>query len=63
MQADKPTMQQIRKAICQHHGGLSDASDYQIQLIWDLLPPSVQERYLQDGANNTGKEVANADAL
>lgn len=63
MQADKPTMHQIRQAVCRHHGGLDNASDYQIRLIWDILPPAVQERYLRDGANNTGKEVANADAL
>lgn len=42
----KIKMEEIRKVILKHHGGLQEATDAQIKVVWNSLPKDVQERYL-----------------
>jgi len=35
----------IREAVCANRGGLSEATDGQIMVIWNSLPPNVQKQY------------------
>lgn len=46
-------IKEIRAAICRNHGGLTEATDEQILLLWNSLDKSTQEKYLK-------KEVSNA---
>lgn len=36
----------IREAVCANRGGLSEATDGQIMVIWNSLPKQVQQKYL-----------------
>jgi len=42
----KTKMEEIRKAVITHHGGLQGATDAQIKVVWNSLPVEVQKRYL-----------------
>lgn len=46
----------IREAVRKHHGGFEQATDLQIQRVWDSLPAEVQQRYL-DGLAESKKIV------
>lgn len=38
--------ERIRAAVCQNRGGLEEASDSQIMLIWNSLSAETQKQYL-----------------
>jgi hypothetical protein len=49
-------IKEIRKAICANHGGLEDATDEQIMIVWNALTAETQKKYLE-------KKVMVFDAL
>jgi len=44
----KTKMEEIRKAVLAHHGGLQDATDSQIKVIFNSLPKEIQKKYLAE---------------
>lgn len=53
------SIEQIRRAILAHHGGLDGASDAQIERIWAALDEPTQRRYLEA----IGKKGEKTDAI
>jgi len=54
----KTKIEEIRKAVNAHHGGLQKATDAQIKVVWNSLPKAIQEKYLAEI-----KEGSKADAV
>ena len=50
----------IKKAVLANHGGFENATNIQINTLWQSLPPDVQQRYLE-GLKKTEKK-GGADA-
>jgi len=48
---------QIRKIVVQHHGGLQDASNQQIMTVWNSLSDDAKKRYM-DTEKGKGKTDA-----
>ena len=63
----------IRKAVTKHRGGLKEATDSQIMIIWDSLDEQTQQQYLKKvtppvrnkttSSNGAGKERKGKDAV
>ena len=51
----KTKMEEIRKSVLKHHGGLQEATDAQIKVVWNSLPKEVQERYLAESEERSKK--------
>lgn len=51
-------IEQIRAAVCKNRGGLKDATESQILIIWDSLLPDTQKQYL-----DSIKERGDSDAV
>lgn len=43
-----PNMARIAEAIRRHHGGLEAADDVQLKRVWDALPETIQQAYLDE---------------
>ena len=52
-------MEQIRAGICKNRGGLKDATDSQIMLIWNSLGPETQKQYF----DSIKQERSDSDAV
>jgi len=49
----------IRQAILMHRGGLKEATDAQLKIIWDSLTAETQKQYLE----NAKKERKGSNAV
>lgn len=64
------SIKKIREAVCTNRGGLEEATDEQIMIIWSSLPADVQKQYLEsipapassDASRGGGKERKGKDA-
>ena len=54
-------IERIRKAVTAHRGGLEEATDDQIRIIWDSLDAATQKQYL-DNIKEGKKEDAPGDS-
>jgi len=50
-------IKKIREAVCANRGGLSEATDSQIMVIWNSLPPDVQKQYLESSKERKGQDA------
>jgi len=44
----KTKKEEIRKVVLAHHGGLQEATNAQIMVIFNSLPKETQEKYLSE---------------
>jgi len=51
----------IRKAVLANRGGLEEASDEQIMIIWQSLPADIQKQYLDSVGSATDKHGKNKE--
>ena len=50
----------IRKAVTKNRGGLKNASNAQIKIIWDSLDETTQQKYLKSVQPKTERKVKDA---
>lgn len=50
-------IKKIREAVCANRGGLAEATDSQIMVIWNSLPPDVQKQYLDSIKERKGQDA------
>lgn len=50
-------IKKIREAVCANRGGLKEATDSQIMVIWNSLPPDVQKQYLDSIKERRGQDA------
>jgi len=52
-------MEKIQAAVCRNRGGLDEATDSQIMIIWNSLSPETQKQYM----NSVKEERSEKDAV
>ena len=60
-----PDIQTIRRAVTMHRGGLDDASDQEIRIVWGSLDEQTRQAYLKkeaQGLESLGFAERSADA-
>lgn len=57
------SIEKIREAVCANRGGLSEATDSQIRIIWDSLTKETQKQYLASIETPEKKERRGKDAI
>ena len=60
----KEQIKKIREAVCANRGGLEEATDEQIMIIWGSLDSATQKQYLESipapAPKGKGKEAKDA---
>ena len=65
MEKTTPDIQTIRRAVTMHRGGLDDASDQEIRIVWGSLDEQTRQAYLKkeaQGRESLGIRERSADA-